>query len=315
MSDIGAAIAALGPRDYCPCGSGKRLERCCLRGRFFRPPVANVNPPGTRTNYAHAGCYLSAVDDNCSQNLSREHFVSKSILEVLDVAGGSRGVFMEGLPWLKGRKALPPDALASKILCERHNNALSPLDDAALRFFRCLMDLPRLLSTPGRKMHRLYMFSGIDLERWMIKLLAGLLVSGNATCDGKKKVVEALPRWWLEVLLGRKVLPPEIGLGTMEIVGRPPQNVPDSIAFAPLFYSESGVEEPAGATVWLRGLAFGLVLVNVPNKVGTWVEHFLHHASLTKFVAATGSVTIFLAGEGWDMERGTTLNWSPDPVE
>lgn len=316
MTDFTSAIIALGKRDYCPCKSGERLERCCLwRGKFFRPPVANVNPPGTRTNYAHPGCYLSRVDANCSRNLTREHFISKSILEIIDVVGGSRGVLMEGFPWLKEPKALSPERIASKILCERHNNGLSPLDTSALRFFECLMALPKVLGAPGRKRDHLYMFSGPDLERWMIKLLTGLLVSGNAMLDGKKKVVDAVPTWWLEVLMGRMHLPPGVGLGTMEVVGRAPQSLPDNVAFAPIFYSDKGTDEPVGASVWMRGLALGLVLVNIPDKTGTWAEHFLHHASVTRFLGPASSVTLFLSGEGWDKACGTTLQWTPDPVE
>jgi hypothetical protein len=68
-----------------------------------------------------------------------------------------------------------------------------------------------------------------------------------------------------------------------------------------------------GATVWLNGLAFGLVLMSIPDKTGTWAEHFLPHASLTKFVGPKSNVTILLAGEGWDTARGATLAWSSDP--
>jgi hypothetical protein len=71
------AVNALAPREYCPCKSGKRLERCCLVGGRFRPPLADVNPPGPRTGHANSGCYLSAIDDNCCEKLSREHFIKQ----------------------------------------------------------------------------------------------------------------------------------------------------------------------------------------------------------------------------------------------
>jgi hypothetical protein len=157
------------------------------------------------------------------------------------------------------------------------------------------------------------MFSGQDLERWALKLLTGLLVSGNATLDGQKTVVNPVPTWWLEALIGRVHLPSGIGLGTMEVVGTAPKNLQDSIAFAPIFYRDAAVDVPVGATMWMRGLALGLMLANIPNKVGTWAEHFLHHASITKFVGPGTSVTLLLAGEGWDKACGTTIHWTADP--
>ena len=150
------AINGIGRRDFCPCRSGRRLEACCLHeGMFFRPPLADVNPPGARTNHTNPGCYLSAVDDNCCTKLSREHFVSKSILEILNIAGGSRGVLAEGFPWLKEPKPLPPEALASKVLCKRHNEGLGKLDGSALAFFQCLMNVPTRLREPTDKRHEL----------------------------------------------------------------------------------------------------------------------------------------------------------------
>ncbi len=275
--------------------------------------MAKVDPPGARTNYAHPGCYLSPVDDNCSEHLNREHYLSESILEILDFEGGSRGVWVEGFPWLDAPKPLPPNAIASKILCERHNEGLSPLDTCALRFFQCLMAMPEQLRTPKGKRDQIYMFSGPDLERWTIKLLAGLLVSGNAMLDGNK-IVSTVPPWWLEVLMGRKTLPPGAGFGSMDFVGRAPEKLRTHVAFGPVFYNDGSGDQPAGGTIFLNALSFGLVMMNIPNKAGTWAEHFIAHANVIKMAGPRSSVTVLLSGPGWDQGSGVELAWTPDPA-
>jgi ribosome biogenesis protein Tsr3 len=50
---------------------------------------------------------------------------------------------VSGLPWLKPdeTKILPITQLAGNILCKRHNEALSPLDAMAGRFFTALKEM------------------------------------------------------------------------------------------------------------------------------------------------------------------------------
>ena len=112
--------------DPCPCRSGNRpVEECCLDSDgHLRVKVPSLLPPGPPTGYAHPKCYLSHTSD-CSHKISREHYVSKVILEML-----GEDLEVGGLPWE------PPgtlvrygiNSLVSTVLCERHNSALSPLD-------------------------------------------------------------------------------------------------------------------------------------------------------------------------------------------
>jgi hypothetical protein len=307
------AVKALGPREYCPCKSGKRLEGCCLVGNLLRPPIADVNPRGERTRYTNPGCYLSSVDDNCCTTLSLEHFLSKGILEVLHIVGGSRGVLLDGFPWQTEPRVLYPNVAApSRILCARHNTGLSGLDKCALDFFRCLMDVPAHLRDPKGKRDKLVMFSGPNLERWTIKLLTGLLVSGNAGLDGQK-IVSKVPAGWLEVLMGRKHLPPSIGLGSMMVPGGEPEKLPTRIQFRPIFYNDSDlIDEPVGAEIWIRNLALGLVLAHIPDRSGTWAANFQPHANVIRYSGPSSSVTILLAGPGWDESTGVEIAWLPD---
>jgi hypothetical protein len=156
------------------------------------------------------------------------------------------------------------------------------------------------------------MFSGPNLERWTIKLLTGLLVSGNAGLDGRK-IVSKIPVPWLEVLMGRTQLPTNIGLGSMMVTGGPPQQIGGKIGFRPIFYTDSNyVDAPVGAEIWIRDLAFGLLLAHIPNRGETWAANFEPHTNVIKYSGPSASVTIFLAGPGWDNANGVELHWSPD---
>jgi hypothetical protein len=134
--------------ELCPCRSGWLIVSCCLdpSDGKLRKKVKSIKPPGPATNYAHPNCYLRTTSD-CSEEISREHYVSANILEQL---GSDEGIEVFGLPWFnpgKGKR-LSVDNLTSKILCKRHNENLSPLDHEAGIFFR---ELTAALSILDRK--------------------------------------------------------------------------------------------------------------------------------------------------------------------
>jgi hypothetical protein len=72
--------------------------------------------------------------------------------------------------------------------------------------------------TKGGRTDKVVLFSGPDLERWMLKVLCGVLVSGNASLGGEKAVF-TLPSDWLEVLMGRRPMQARRGLGVASRVG------------------------------------------------------------------------------------------------
>jgi hypothetical protein len=91
-----------------------------------------------------------------------------------------------GVPWLPPgeRKEIGINSLKARILCSRHNNALSPLDAEATRFFATLRTI---LAEAGRKSlsrKRIpLLFSGEMLELWALKVSYGSFYSGNAAHD------------------------------------------------------------------------------------------------------------------------------------
>jgi hypothetical protein len=136
---------------------------------------------------------------NCSEGVTREHYVSEAILKRFDLLNVS------GMPWQEAEQTqtLPTKALVANILCERHNSALSPVDEMGLRVFdACIAAADYAVSQkyPGRTQH--YLISGEGLELWMFKLMAGIHFGGIAKADGRvarencgipiERIVEAL---------------------------------------------------------------------------------------------------------------------------
>lgn len=90
------------------------------------------------------------------------------------------GLKVRGMPWWPGEaKEIKPDNLTARILCQRHNSALSPLDAAAERAFRSLGDAIAHASRKSLARRTHYsIISGEGLELWAMKTMAGVAASG-----------------------------------------------------------------------------------------------------------------------------------------
>ena len=111
----------LRPDDACPCGSGKPIARCHpdFDGQL-RKRLKPLHPPGPVTGFAHRHCYLRDTLD-CSDQISREHYMSGAVLEQLGSV-----LRVSGIPFAAGQTFDTSAAsLTAKILCTRHNAALA----------------------------------------------------------------------------------------------------------------------------------------------------------------------------------------------
>ena len=138
---------------------------------------------------------LWAALSDCSLKLSREHFVSESLLELLNRDNDLR---VSGFRWQEAgqEKVLSPNALASRVLCDRHNTALSPVDEIAVNLFTAFNEEGATRS--GRQL--LHLFSGHDLERWLLKILCGFVYSRNLWSTDGTEV--SIPTNWVQILFG-----------------------------------------------------------------------------------------------------------------
>jgi hypothetical protein len=182
--NIGAAIPGkrLKSGDLCPCGSKKPVQLCCLdtADGEIRVKIPDLVPPGAITGYAHPNCYL-ACTANCSAGISREHYISKALLKAMN-----QEIVQIGLPWEAPGAAVNYglNSMTSKVLCERHNNAMSPLDAHAAHFFRTIRgiyyDLMRISDAATASWHLL---GGTALELWCVKTLCGMYYSTIASSN------------------------------------------------------------------------------------------------------------------------------------
>lgn len=132
-------------------------------------------PSGPRTGYSHSKCYARELGD-CSETITREHYISENILKLLNVTE------VAGAAWHADPDELVPASprwLASKMLCDRHNSALSPLDSEAGRFIDTLLRFDHALrdSAPPVTTEDVTC-NGADIERWMLKVLVGMAYGG-----------------------------------------------------------------------------------------------------------------------------------------
>ncbi len=181
-----AASATLSLNSKCPCGSGKAIVRCHwdIDGRL-RKKVPSLRPPGPPTAHANSKCYLRDTCD-CSEQISREHYMSAAVIAQL-----GKKIRITGLPWLQADKSLETTIpnLTAKILCKRHNEALSPLDAEAAHFFSTLTAiLADLDKTTASAKPRFHLVSGDALELWMLKVACGLYFSVGS--KGRKHTSE-----------------------------------------------------------------------------------------------------------------------------
>jgi hypothetical protein len=169
----------LDPTGPCLCENRAKLRDCCLSSGVLYKPVETVIPPGKVTGYGHADCYLRSTK-NCSQKISREHYVSEAIFEEFD------GLEVSGAPWLAPgeRRRIGIGSATANILCTRHNSALSPLDTEAARFFRTLRNVGAdiVRKTLSRR-NQAHIFSGATLELWTLKVACGAFFAKSPSRD------------------------------------------------------------------------------------------------------------------------------------
>ena len=284
-------LVHLSPDNPCPCGSGRSLSDCCLSpGGHLRKRPPTLRPPPPQTSHAQLGCYLAGTTD-CSADLSREHYISKSVLQAI-----GNTVAASGVPWLPDgqEKEIGINSLTARILCSRHNSALSLLDSAAGAFFEKLQEIEVDLQQKSlSRKHSFVLMSGEALELWMLKLACGLFYSKNAAADGARlidqhEVNEELVHEAL--LFGRW----REGCG---LYLRPPQGfrIPDphTISMAPLIALNE--DRLVGSALSLIGLEFELIFNPIgASKRDLAQAGWIHRPTQLRFEIGTRAHSIAL---------------------
>jgi hypothetical protein len=200
--------------------------------------------------YTNPDCYAGPLGD-CSRKLSREHFISKDVLERLGAT-----VRVSGVPWLPAgsSRPIPITKLKSWVLCVDHNSGLSPLDAAAGKLFDLFTRFDHeLSSSEDFPTHEDVRVDGLAFERWLYKVYCGLHFGGHLGAGGVRLSSPALPDYVLVALFRSEPVPPDYGLyfggqlGT-QMSGR------KQVAFGPMTHPETGAVQ--GLLADFHGLTF-----------------------------------------------------------
>jgi hypothetical protein len=248
----------------CICGSGNPAGGCCYGPDGWHKAAARVYLKDTGETGSHQRCYMRHLN-SCSDKISGEHLISETVLRVL----AEKDLDVSGFPWLKGEhKIMRFGALTTNCLCRTHNSALSGLDAAAGRFFAAI----QACGTTEEGLNQQYLFSGHDLERWLLKTLAACAASDNLSSSGDKlpgefhssvNVTELLehPEQWVH----------PVGLFFTQKLGARFKRG-DTFSLAPLTVTETN--ELAGMLVDVQGLTMALHVANRSIK-GTGLDQAL----------------------------------------
>lgn len=226
--------------------------------------------------------------------------ISETVLNVLT----EKSIEISGVPWLKSgeKKRIGIASLVANCLCTAHNNSLSPIDAAAGRFFDALQKCGTTETQPGLE----FIVNGHDIERWFLKMLAGMSVSNYLATDGVPlgngfhssiDIVELLqyPGKWT----------PPLGLYFTQSLGQRFRRE-DSFALAPLSLDESG--EIAGMLGDVQGLHIAVLAINRPIQ-GSGLERTSYRPGKINFIIGEARHAIILSWDDGFDHGEMTLTW------
>lgn len=143
---------------------------------------------------SYSDCWANYRGD-CDRGMSREHLLSKALFP-------DRFVYVSGFDWCKHEKRVGIDSLQRRILCAKHNNDLSPTDEAAKHAIDAFAagDSDKVLN-------------GALLERWLVKTAVNFSI--GSSCHLGVGMSDSKPGWpspyLLAVAFGDEVLCAKMG--------------------------------------------------------------------------------------------------------
>jgi hypothetical protein len=252
----------------------------------------NVTPSADNNTFAHPKCYARLLG-NCSKEISKEHFISRNILDQLHQSGGLR---VGGMPWNAPGAvvAISPASLAGKVLCRHHNSLLSDLDVLGGRFFSALNSIHAASSgSPSSLRNAVYQFDGNGIERFFLKILLGGVASGNLRGPGGTTATHDFDASLLRRLFGEDAFLPPTGmflLGELNV----PWLVEQPLQAAALI--DSGT--PVGVLVSIAPLRFALAVVPpVDNSPLLSGKSFYRPATITMANLTNGKIIFTWEGK------------------
>lgn len=151
----------------CICGSLKLTENCCARseGVLFKKSLIIKENKNSHSHYNKKCLFRHRL--NCSPKISREHYISQSVLRLLN-SSGIKTLKVQGIAGHADFKSIAIKNITAKILCKTHNEMFSKLDREIARFARAIQSHFEMGDDQE------YLFNGHDIERWLFKVSIGM---------------------------------------------------------------------------------------------------------------------------------------------
>lgn len=203
------------------------------------------------TNGGNARCFANRLG-GCSTKLSREHYISRSILTQIHPQPIVESKVLGATP--DNRYAI--SSLTVKILCTNHNHLLSPLDAEASKVFAAIDRFETAAAARAIDKSSNVTLDGALFERWLLKLAFGLCKGGVATGPAGKVSNLRNEDVLLQVLFGLEEWPDDWGLYIAQPAG--PFAAPANFGLEPWTNTTTG--ELFQLVVWLRASEFWLCL-------------------------------------------------------
>jgi hypothetical protein len=201
-------------------------------------------------------CYVADVDA-CEGKITQDHYLSRTAIEAFSTRPTVRGA-----AWLPEGEARPIGigSFTAGILCEKHNNNLSPVDETLGELQRFAEEAHAFFNDDADKRTELRaQFDGRLVERAFLKLICGFTYSGTFTSiPGRPPptgIVAARKQHLLRALLGREPLD-----GVGGLYSSPPLFNMARIASFNIQCAVNDDNEVIGANILLRHLCFPIAL-------------------------------------------------------
>lgn len=172
--------------------------------------LGNFAPRKPTVSPKDMGCWAKC--ENCSQEISKEHVLSNSILK-----------YLKNVTVNLGDRTIPATTKSYVIrgLCTYHNTKLSPYDDEALKLFsgwkRITTDDPAGIKNPNAMRNHIDIDIDIDsIEKWMAKTMINSVIF-NAFTNKSKKYAGLNSHEAAKVIFSQNSFAPPFGVYQMDI--------------------------------------------------------------------------------------------------
>jgi hypothetical protein len=160
-------------------------------------------------DYRHPKCYAN-TRGGCSTKISGEHYVSHGLIKLY--GDGDPDFTIQHKTGKGIGHPVRPKNFKANILCQQHNSALHPADDAALAFAsflrRIALEYDAGLGEWGDAEE--ITISGDDMQRWVLKVFLNHAVTEHFEVQQRKTVT--FPPEAIDLLLNRAAWPSTWGL-------------------------------------------------------------------------------------------------------